>query len=171
MGAMLKVIYDTVRDASLKADSGDQAAYQTESIIQQAKDILRVCTATFKVFLFKLVKTCRSLQNAETFLIQEGGDALKQAEERSEKFGQQSERMSKISRDARLLADKWVKNLLKMPMTQKRVVWCLIFLLFSLVRHEEDAADIERMANEAFNTSTEAFKLAERATEQLFQTQ
>lgn len=42
MGAMLKVIYDTVRDASLKADSGDRAAYQTESIIQQAKEILRV---------------------------------------------------------------------------------------------------------------------------------
>ncbi len=39
---MLKVIYDTVRDASLKADSGDRAAYQTESIIQQAKEILRV---------------------------------------------------------------------------------------------------------------------------------
>ena len=47
-----------------------------------------------------------SLQSAQRYLETEGSDALQRAIQRSEKFGQQSESMSQIARDARQAADQ-----------------------------------------------------------------
>ena len=45
-------------------------------------------------------------KSGQRYLEAEGADALTRAIQRSEKFGQQSERMSQIARDARQAADK-----------------------------------------------------------------
>ncbi|XP_013774278.1 laminin subunit gamma-1-like [Limulus polyphemus] len=73
-----------------------------------------------------------ALANARRYLETEGLDALEKAKERSDKFGQQSHRMSEIAREARHRADE----------------------------HQEEAVVIERLAEEALNTSTEAYQLA-----------
>ena len=49
-----------------------------------------------------------SLKTAKRILEDEGRDALRLAEERSKKFGAESERMSAIAREARRLAEQWV---------------------------------------------------------------
>ncbi|XP_013780127.1 laminin subunit gamma-1-like isoform X1 [Limulus polyphemus] len=73
-----------------------------------------------------------ALANARQLLETEGLDALEKAKERSDKFGQQSHRMSEIAREARHRADQ----------------------------HQEEAVEIEKLAEEALNTSTEAYQLA-----------
>ncbi|CAM1303920.1 LAMC3 (predicted), partial [Pycnogonum litorale] len=79
-----------------------------------------------------------SLANARRYLETNGLDALMKARERSEKFGQQSDRMSEIAREARHLADQ----------------------------QEGGAKEIGNVANEALNTSSEAYRLARVAIDQ-----
>ncbi|XP_066981652.1 laminin subunit gamma-1 isoform X2 [Macrobrachium rosenbergii] len=76
-----------------------------------------------------------ALSNAQIYLDVQGMDALNKAVDRSNQFGQQSARMSEIAREARLLADE----------------------------HEKDADNIEGIAYEARNTSSEAHALARKA--------
>ena len=73
-----------------------------------------------------------SLANAKRILDTDGKTALDKARDRSNRFGQQSERMSEIARQSRQLAD----------------------------RHESDTDKIEKLAREAVNTSEEANRLA-----------
>ena len=54
----------------------------------------------FKVFFFDY------LQNAQKLLENDGREALRKAEERSKKFGEESEKMSAIAREARRLAEQ-----------------------------------------------------------------
>lgn len=79
-----------------------------------------------------------SLKSAQRYLETEGSDALQRAIQRSEKFGQQSERMSQIARDARQAADQL----------------------------DESALLIETTAQEALNTSSSAYQLAREAVDQ-----
>ena len=46
------------------------------------------------------------LQNAQKLLENDGREALRKAEERSKKFGEESEKMSAIAREARTLAEQ-----------------------------------------------------------------
>ena len=46
------------------------------------------------------------LQNAQKLLENDGREALRKAEERSKKFGEESEKMSAIAREARRLAEQ-----------------------------------------------------------------
>ena len=46
------------------------------------------------------------MQNAQKMLENDGREALRKAEERSKKFGEESERMSAIAREARRLAEQ-----------------------------------------------------------------
>ncbi|KAG1663944.1 Laminin subunit gamma-1 [Nymphon striatum] len=79
-----------------------------------------------------------ALANAKSYLETEGTDALIKAKERSEKFGQQSNRMSEIAREARQLADQ----------------------------QETESKEIDGVANDALNTSSEAYRLAREAIDQ-----
>lgn len=92
-------------------DQGEKNITMAEEIIDRAQD---------------------ALQGAKRVLEVEGWSALEKARERSKKFGQQSERMSEIARQARQMADK----------------------------HEIDSVTIEKLAREAIATSEEAYKLA-----------
>ena len=56
-----------------------------------------------------------SLKTAKRILEDEGRDALRLAEERSKKFGAESERMSAIAREARRLAEQWVLSFNPLP--------------------------------------------------------
>ncbi|KAH7979957.1 hypothetical protein HPB49_012193 [Dermacentor silvarum] len=76
-----------------------------------------------------------TLMQAQKYLEDEAQNALKRALERSDRYGQQSEMMSQIARDARQLAD----------------------------RHESDAQEIANLAADALNTSMEARAIAEGA--------
>ncbi|KAL3200058.1 hypothetical protein MRX96_001267 [Rhipicephalus microplus] len=76
-----------------------------------------------------------TLMQAQKYLEDEAQNALKRALERSDRYGQQSEMMSQIARDARQLAD----------------------------RHESDAQEIANLAADALNTSLEARAIAEGA--------
>lgn len=46
------------------------------------------------------------MQSAQSLLDNQGQDALRTAEERSKKFGEESQKMSAIAREARLLAEQ-----------------------------------------------------------------
>ena len=72
------------------------------------------------------------LSSAQKVLDHEGQNALSKASERSKKFGQQSERMTEIAKQARLLANKY----------------------------EDESIAIEKLAKEAFSTAEDAYKLA-----------
>ncbi|XP_077506239.1 laminin subunit gamma-1 isoform X2 [Amblyomma americanum] len=76
-----------------------------------------------------------TLTQAQKYLEEEAQNALKRALERSDRYGQQSEMMSQIARDARQLADQ----------------------------HEGDAGEIAHMAADALNTTQEARAIAEGA--------
>ena len=78
------------------------------------------------------------LKTTQRYLETEGAEALQRAIERSEKFGQQSERMSQTARDARVAVDAL----------------------------EEAASAIELTAQTALNTSTNAYNLARDAVDQ-----
>lgn len=73
-----------------------------------------------------------ALAAARRVLDIEGMASLDKARDRSRRFGQQSERMSQIAKEARLLAD----------------------------RHEDEASTTEKLAREAIATSETAYKLA-----------
>ena len=49
------------------------------------------------------------IQAAEDLLTNQGRDALRKAQERSRKFGEESEKMSSIAREARTLAEQLVQ--------------------------------------------------------------
>ena len=83
-----------------------------------------------------------ALQRAQKELETQGRDALRRAEERSKKFGEESERMSAIAREARTLAEQQV----------------------------EDASEIGSIARQAYETSNEAYNMAREALEQQHQT-
>ncbi|XP_035213490.1 laminin subunit gamma-1-like [Stegodyphus dumicola] len=78
-----------------------------------------------------------ALNSARKYLETEGYSALEKAIEKSEKFGQQSERMSEIAREARHLADE----------------------------HEKEANDIINLAYDARNLSLQAYEKAKHALE------
>ncbi|XP_054719317.1 laminin subunit gamma-1-like, partial [Uloborus diversus] len=82
-------------------------------------------------------RAIEAMNNARKFLETEGLSALEKAIDRSKIFGQQSERMSEIAREARQLADE----------------------------HEEQAEEIEKLALEALNVSKEAYEKARHALE------
>ncbi|CAN8019241.1 unnamed protein product, partial [Ixodes persulcatus] len=84
-----------------------------------------------------------TLAQAHRFLEDEGQHALRKALERSHRFGQQSEMMSQIARDARQLADS----------------------------HENDAQEIVNLAVDALNTTKEAHRIAEGAISTQHQTE
>ena len=73
-----------------------------------------------------------TLAAARRVLDTEGMGALEKAKDRSKRFGQQSERMSEIARQARLIAD----------------------------RHEQEALKTEELARSSITTSENAYKLA-----------
>jgi coxsackievirus/adenovirus receptor len=77
----------------------------------------------------------RALREAERRLKTEGQNALKQAIDAQRQFGQQSDRMTQISREAREHADK----------------------------QTTDSSTIEEKAKEALNTSNEAYRIAQEA--------
>ena len=68
----------------------------------------------------------------------QGREALRRAEERSKKFGDQSAQMSEIAREARTLAEQQV----------------------------EDASEISSIAKQAYDISSEAYNMARDAMEQ-----
>ena len=68
----------------------------------------------------------------------QGREALRRAEERSKKFGDQSAQMSEIAREARTLAEQQV----------------------------EDASEISSIAKQAYDISSEAYEMARAAMEQ-----
>jgi laminin gamma 1 len=99
---------------------GSSAAYGTQNITLAEQIIDRANEA---------------LAQARRFLDSEGMSALEKAQQRSDRFGQQSARMSEIARESRTIAD----------------------------RHEGEATDIENTSREALNTSDTAFRLANDA--------
>ncbi|XP_067121237.1 laminin subunit gamma-1 [Centruroides vittatus] len=101
--------------------SGERNISLAEEIIERAKEALTA---------------------ARRLLETEGLSALQEAKERSDQFGQQSERMSQIAREARQLADD----------------------------HMNEANLITEFANDALNTSSEAYRLAKDAIDSQDQT-
>lgn len=83
-----------------------------------------------------------ALNAARHYLETDGISALQQAKERSDKFGQQSEKMSQIAKEARRLADE----------------------------HMDEANLITEFANDALNISSEAYRLARDAIDSQEQT-
>jgi laminin gamma 1 len=77
----------------------------------------------------------RALQDAERLLKTDGANALKQAIDAQKQFGQQSDRMTDISREAREYADRQVI----------------------------ESTNIDETAKEALNTSEEAYRIAQSA--------
>lgn len=98
------------------ADYGEQNITLAEKIIESANE---------------------ALTSARRFLETEGRNALEKAKQRSDKFGQQSVRMSEIARESRNLADK----------------------------HEQEAKLVEDLSKEALNISDTAYRLAKDALE------
>lgn len=109
-------IIEQLENIGVIADQGEQNITLAEEIIQRATE---------------------ALNQARRYLETEGQSALAKAKQRSDKFGQQSERMSEIAREARTIAD----------------------------RHEDEAKAIEDLAREANATSEEAYRLAKDAIE------
>ncbi|GLH05167.1 Netrin-A [Gryllus bimaculatus] len=75
------------------------------------------------------------LKDALDYLVTDGYAGLEKAQERSKQFGQQSEQMSEIAREARVLAEK----------------------------QEEEAKGIQELAQRALNKSIAAYELAREA--------
>lgn len=75
------------------------------------------------------------LRGAQSYIDVDGQNALREAREAQARFGQQSERMTEIARQARIEA----------------------------VRQETEAAQIENTAHEAYNTSVAALRIAQEA--------
>jgi len=96
-----------------------------ESIVRQGEKNITMAEETIDA-------AAEALAAARRVLDSDGMSALEKARERSRKFGQQSDRMSQISLQARTLADQ----------------------------HEKEADKIETMAREAIKTSENAYKLA-----------
>ena len=69
-----------------------------------------------------------SLKTAKRILEDEGRDALRLAEERSKKFGAESERMSAIAREARRLAEQWVLSFHPLTRSFNFCNYCVIVL-------------------------------------------
>lgn len=78
------------------------------------------------------------MQSAQKQLETQGREALRRAQERSKKFGEESSKMSAIAREARTLAERQV----------------------------EDANEISSIAKQAYDISTEAYDMAREAMEQ-----
>ncbi|KAG8233283.1 hypothetical protein J437_LFUL013627 [Ladona fulva] len=91
LGKQLKEVSEVLHEAEkernevlINTDQADRNASLAEEAIERLRD---------------------DLKNALDLLQTEGAEALQKANERSEKFGQQSEQMSEIAREARQLAD------------------------------------------------------------------
>ena len=96
-----------------------------ETIVEQGKGNITIAE--------EIIDTAsEAIAAARRVLDIDGMAALDKARDRSRRFGQQSERMSDIAKQARLLAD----------------------------RHEEEATTTEKLAREAIATSETAYKLA-----------
>jgi len=98
------------READGKARNAKQVIYDARTALKAAKDLLN----------------------------NQGRDALRKAEERSRKFGEESEKMSSIAREARQLAEQ----------------------------QEEDANEIASIAKQALDTSNNAYDMAYDALNQ-----
>lgn len=88
----LEEVRKTTGVISTKADDARAIGQLAERNTTIAEDIIK--------------RALEALNGARKFLETEGLSALEKAVERSEKFGQQSERMSEIAREARTLADE-----------------------------------------------------------------
>ncbi|CAL4069011.1 unnamed protein product [Meganyctiphanes norvegica] len=111
---LLEGIHTAVNRGSDLANLGERNITEAEDIIARARDALR---------------------NSQVYLDIQGKNALHKAMDRSNQFGQQSDQMSEIARQARMLADS----------------------------QEDDAKNIEQVAYEARNTSNDAYNLARQA--------
>ncbi|XP_067003262.1 laminin subunit gamma-1 [Anabrus simplex] len=114
----LNNVGEMIAEADLAAEEavahnafGERNVTQAEKIIERAQE---------------------ALKDALDYLQTEGYVALEKARERSEQFGQQSEQMSEIAREARVLTSQ----------------------------QEEEAAGIKETAEKALNTSNTAYELA-----------
>uniref|UniRef100_T1IVA6 Laminin subunit gamma-1 n=1 Tax=Strigamia maritima TaxID=126957 RepID=T1IVA6_STRMM len=120
----LKPLKETLREITEKVDYADARSKEGVANITTAEEIIQ--------------KIREDLLNAQKNVREDGAVALEKAKERSEKFGQQSDRMSQIASEARTEAD----------------------------RQETEAINIDVVAKEALNTSQEAFKIASDALAQ-----
>merc|ERR1712051_516757 len=100
-----------IENAKMKSEKATQKVVNAKEIIDQARE---------------------SLRNAQRLLENEGNVALRKAEKRSKQFGEESEKMSAIAREARRLAEQQV----------------------------EDASEIESIAKQAYETSNNAYEMA-----------
>lgn len=106
---------DTATQEALQVNSlSDVNVTQAEEIIESAQEMLK---------------------EASDYLQTDGYSALEKAQERSKQFGQQSDQMSEIAREARVLAEK----------------------------QEEEAKNIEDLSKKALNNSEAAYALAREA--------
>ncbi|XP_075230002.1 laminin subunit gamma-1 isoform X2 [Lycorma delicatula] len=110
-------IRNWTQEALAETTEAERNATQAEQIIESARD---------------------ALQSALDYLQTDGAAALAKAMERSIEFGQQSQQMSDIAREARLLAQQ----------------------------QKEEADNIRKNADKSLNISTEAFELAKEAINQ-----
>ncbi|KAF8777898.1 Laminin subunit gamma-1 like protein [Argiope bruennichi] len=130
LGSKLKDLYKRLEDVRKtagviagKIDDARGIGQLGERNITIAEDIIK--------------RALDALHGARKFLETEGISALEKAIERSDKFGQQSEKMSEIAREARHLADE----------------------------HEKEAKEIEDLALDARKIAQEAYEKARHALE------
>lgn len=109
-----------------------QMSIEIDSRLKPISDLVNQGVKNISMAEEIIDKAAEILVSAQKILDVEGRNALAKASERSKKFGQQSERMTEIAKQARTLAE----------------------------RHEDESISIEKLAKEAFSTAEDAYKLA-----------
>ncbi|XP_064457402.1 laminin subunit gamma-1-like isoform X3 [Ornithodoros turicata] len=125
----IKKVQETAQKIAVEITVADNAVARGDRNLTEAEDVIERIRGI--------------LSQARRFLEDEGRDALRNAMERSDRYGQQSEMMSQIAREARRLSDD----------------------------HEKDAKEIQSLAQDARNTSSEAQRIAAAAQDMQDQTE
>ena len=120
----LKEVKQLVAESGMQLNGGEDQAEQAFNIAEKAHTIIH--------------KVKEALKTAQIHMVEDGKKALRNAQERSRKFGEGSEKMSDIASKARKLSEQ----------------------------QDVDAKQIENMANEAFKLSDKAGQLARDALEE-----
>ncbi|XP_059094696.1 laminin subunit gamma-1-like isoform X3 [Tigriopus californicus] len=124
----LEKVINLIMEADQEVQDAKNQGSEAQRDMMMAKDIVE--------------RAREGLKLAQRQLDTQGQEALRRAQERSKKFGEESEKMTAIAREARTLADGQV----------------------------EDANEISSIARQAYDKSTEAYNLARDALEQQHRT-
>uniref|UniRef100_A0A0K2SX80 Laminin subunit gamma-1 n=1 Tax=Lepeophtheirus salmonis TaxID=72036 RepID=A0A0K2SX80_LEPSM len=120
----LEEVISQVMEANRQIETAKQHGVEADDKVRNAKEVIERAKESLKV----------SQRQLET----QGRDALMKAQEKSKKFGRESDKMSAIAREAGNLAEKLV----------------------------EDASEITSIARQASNTSSKAYEMTREALEE-----